>query len=283
MSDWESTATQSSELLAPGWEATEIDTSVAHTARMYDYYLGGHDNYQVDRDAAEQVLAAFPQMREIARENRAFLGRAVRYLASQGIRQFLDIGTGIPSPGNTGHVARAVAPHARVVYVDNDPLVIAHADALLAGHDPAHTSVVHGDLRDPQAILDHPQVRAVLDFDRPIGVLLVAVLHFVRDDEDPAGIVRRLMHAVAPGSYLALSHATADKAREQAEEAATSYNQANANITLRSRAQITPLLNDLSLVEPGLVELPWWRPDGEVTADPAQSWGYAAMAHKTPR
>jgi trans-aconitate methyltransferase len=287
MADDESQSTpwRATELLTPGWEVGEIDTSVAHTARMYDYFLGGKDNYEVDRDTAEQVLAIYPQVRELARENRAFLGRAVRFLARQGIRQFLDIGTGIPGPGNTTDVAHEAAPDARVVYVDNDPIVITHAGALLADHDPARTSIVYGDLRDPRAILGNPRVRAVIDFDQPVGVLLVSVLHFVEDAERPAEIVKTLMQAVPPGSYLALSHASAqgELERELAAEAAATWDRATARLNLRDRAQITAFLAGLELVEPGLVPLPWWQPEREVTADPARNWGFAAVAYKPPQ
>ena len=278
--DWDAKAKRMSDLLAPGWATAEINTGVAHTARMYDYYLGGKDNYEVDRDAAEQVLTVFPQMRAIARENRAFLGRTVRYLARNGIRQFLDIGTGIPGPGNTTEVAHEVVPDARVVYVDNDPIVMTHASALLADHDPALTSVVYGDLREPRSILDEPGVRAVLDFDEPIGVLLVAVLHFIEDREQPVEIVRELMRAVPPGSFLVLSHATADTDSETAREAAQTYNRANARITLRDRLEIVRFFDGLELVEPGIVQQPWWQPEHEVTADPEQNWGYAGVGYK---
>src|SRR5581483_4242021 len=197
-----------------------------------------------------------------------------------GIRQFLDIRTGIPGPGNTTEVAHQVAPDARVVYVDNDPIVMAHASALLADHDPAHTSVIHGDVRDPQAILHDPGVRAVLDFSQPVGVLLVAVLHFIQDSEHPAEIVRTLMEAVPPGSFLVLSHATADGQDESAREAARTYGRANARINLRSRAEVARLFEGLELVEPGIVQQPWWQPDDEVTADATHNWGYAGVAIK---
>lgn len=284
MSDDESQSTpwRATELLTGGWDAVRIDTSVPHTARMYDYFLGGKDNYEVDRETAEQALAIYPQIRALARENRAFLGRAVRFLAAHGVRQFLDIGTGIPSPGNTAEVAHAVAPDARVVYVDNDPIVMTHASALLADRDPAHTSIVYGDLRDPHAILESPQVRDVLDFTQPIAVMLVAILHFIDDSERPAEIVRTLMDAVPPGSYLALSHGTAAE-DEQAKEAAATYDRANARLTLRNRAQITPFLDGLELVEPGLVPMPWWQPQSEVTVDPEENWGFAAVAYKAPK
>ncbi len=280
MSEYQAGPRRVADLLRPGWSPLEIDTSVAHTARMYDYYLGGKDNYVVDRDAAEQVLAVFPQMRAIARANRAFLGRAVRYLAAHGVRQFLDIGTGIPGPGNTNEAARTVDPGARVVYVDNDPIVMAHASALLAGHDQDHTAVVHGDLRDPAAILGHPRVREVLDFDQPVAVMLVAVLHFIDDGVNPAGIVGELMRATVPGSYLVLSHATYEGEDEQAHEASHGYDRANAAITLRSKAQVTGFFRGLEVVEPGIVQQPWWQPDGEVDADPAQNWGYGGVGLK---
>jgi hypothetical protein len=186
-----------------------IDTRAPNPARIYDYLLGGKDHYPADRQAAEAVLAVAPQAREGARENRAFLQRAVRYLAEAGVRQFLDIGTGLPTQGNVHQVAQAVMPEARVVYVDHDPVVHTHANALLTNNSPTTVAVI-GDLREPEAILDHPEVRRLLDFTRPIAVLLVAVLHFIRDAEDPAGIVTRLRDAMAPGSYLVVSHATGD-------------------------------------------------------------------------
>jgi hypothetical protein len=257
-----------------------IDTSVPHPARMYDYFLGGHDNYEVDRYAAEQVIAVVPEVRAMAWENREFLGRAVRFLARQGIRQFLDIGTGIPGPGNTGDVAREVAPSARVVYVDNDPIVLVHASALLAGHDPLHTTVIQADLRDPDAILGHPSTNAVLDFGQPIAILLVAVLHFIMDDEDPAGIVERLKQVMAPGSYLVVSHGTSDIDPERAAEAVSTYNRGGARIIARTGDQIRRFFEGLEFVDPGLVQLPLWRPDHEIADDISGIWWYAGMARK---
>ena len=260
--------------------ASSIDTSVPHPARMYDYFLGGRDNYEVDRFAAEQVIAVVPEVRAMARENRAFLGRAVRFLAKQGIRQFLDIGTGIPGPGNTGDVARELVPDAHVVYVDNDPIVLVHASALLAGQDPQHTTVIQADLRDPGAILNHPAARAVLDFDKPIAILLVAVLHFVMEDEDPVGIVDRLKQVMVPGSYLVVSHGTSDIDPERAAEAVRTYNRGGARIIARTGTQIRRFFEGLELVEPGLVQLPLWRPDDEVADDISGIWWYAGMARK---
>lgn len=266
--------------LQRGVLASSIDTSVPHPARMYDYFLGGHDNYEVDRFAAEQVIAVVPEVRAMARENRAFLGRAVRFLAKQGIRQFLDIGTGIPGPGNTGDVARELVPDAHVVYVDNDPIVLVHASALLAGQDPQRTTVIQADLRDPGAILDHPAASAVLDFDKPIAILLVAVLHFVMEDEDPVGIVDRLKQVMVPGSYLVVSHGTSDIDPERAAEAVSTYNRGGARIIARTGAQIRRFFEGLELVDPGLVQLPLWRPEDEVADDISGIWWYAGMARK---
>jgi SAM-dependent methyltransferase len=267
-------------LLEPGWEPARIDTGVAHPARMYDYYLGGKDNYQVDRDAAEEVLAVLPEARDMSRANRAFLGRTVRYLARQGIKQFLDIGTGIPGPDNTNDVAHSVEPEARVVYVDNDPIVLTHATALLARHDPKRTTVIQADLRDPESILRHPEALEVLDFDQPIAILLVAVLHFIKHSEDPVALVERLKAAMAPGSYLVISHGTGDFEPERANTAVQGYNQASAPFVLRSHQEVTRFFDGLELVEPGLVQIPWWQPDGEVPADSEQIWIYGAVGRR---
>jgi SAM-dependent methyltransferase len=276
----EDAAGQVRDLLVSGWDARQIDTSAAHPARMYNYYLGGRDNYQVDRDAAEEVLAVLPEGRDMARANRAFLGRAVRFLAARGVRQFLDIGTGIPGPGNTGDVSREVAPDARVVYVDNDPIVLAHTQSLLASHDPGHTAVIEADLRDPDSILSHPDLPGVLDFTRPVAVLLVAVLHFLRDSEDPAGAVERLKQALPSGGYLVLSHGTADFEPKRALTAVQGYDQATAPFVLRSHKQIGDFFDGLELVEPGLVQIPWWRPTGEVPPESERIWLYGGVGRK---
>jgi hypothetical protein len=266
--------------LVGAWTAAEIDTSVAHPARMYDYYLGGKDNYEVDREAAEAFLKVLPEGRVIARANRAFLGRAVRFLATAGIHQFLDIGTGIPGPGNTNEVAHGVAPQARIVYVDNDPIVITHARALLARADPNRTAVTYADLREPESILTHPDVHAVIDFTQPVAVLLVGVLHFIKDSEDPWGIVAQLKDAVAPGSYLAITHATADFDPERANKAATNYKRASAPLVPRGRDEVDTMFSGFEYVEPGLVQLPWWHPDGEVASDADAIWVYGGVGHK---
>jgi len=254
----------------------EIDTSTPHPARMYDYWLGGKDNFPADREAAEEVLALVPQARDMARENRAFLRRTVRFLAGEaGIRQFLDIGTGLPAQGNVHEVAQAVAPDARVAYVDNDPLVHVHANALLAG---SSTTIILADLRKPDTILGHPKVRHLIDFDQPLALLLVAVLHFLTDEDDPAGIVARLRDAMAPGSFLAVSHATGDFNPEVATKAARAYDRATSPVVPRTRAEVARFFDGFALVDPGLVQVSRWRPDGEIPED--NVWIYGGVGRK---
>ena len=191
----------------------EIDTSKPHPARMYDYFIGGKNHFAADRETAAKVLQNSPSTRTAARENRAFLGRAVRYLAAEaGIRQFLDIGTGLPTTSNVHEVAQAVAPSSRVVYTDNDPMVLAHARALLTSAPEGRTAYIHADLRDPAAILSDPATRDVLDFSQPIALMLVAVLHFIPDEDNPAAILATLLDALPSGSYLVASHSTAEHA-----------------------------------------------------------------------
>jgi len=249
--------------MVPGFAASEIDTSKPHPARMYDAYLGGKDNYAADREAVRQILRTWPEVRDMARANRAFMQRAVRFLAGEaGIRQFIDIGTGIPSAGNVHEVAGQVAPGAKVVYVDNDPIVHVHANALLTGSGT--TAIVLADLRDPGAILAHPKVGELIDFRQPVALLLVAILHFIAEAEDPAGIVARLRDALPPGSYLALSHGTADfHPPGVAGQAAASYEHATAPLVLRTFEQVSPFFDGFGLVDPGLVQAPLWRPDGK--------------------
>jgi len=249
--------------MKPGFAAQEIDTSRPHPARMYNAYLGGNDNYPADRAAVRQILRNFPEVREIALANRAFLQRVVRFLAAEaGIRQFIDIGTGIPSAGNVHEVAGRAAPDTRVVYVDNDPIVNVHANALLTGSGT--TGVVLADLRDPAAILAHPGLRKLIDFTRPVALLLVAILHFIADEEDPAGIVATLRDALPDGSYLALSHATLDfHPPGDADQAASGYQNATAPLLLRARERVLSLFDGFDLLEPGLVQAPLWRPDGK--------------------
>ncbi len=235
-----------------------FNVSTPNPARIYDYLLGGKDHFPADRAAAEELLALVPEARAGAKENRAFLGRGVRYLAAEaGIDQFLDIGTGIPSKGNVHQVAHTVAPDARVVYVDHDPIVHVHANALLA---QATTAAILADLREPERIIRHPSTRRLLDFTQPVAVLLVAVLHFIQDAEDPAGILARFREDMAPGSYLMISHATGDFRPQVAGKVTEVYERAAAPLVLRSRAQVAALFGGFELLPPGLVQPAAWRP-----------------------
>jgi SAM-dependent methyltransferase len=257
----------------------ELDTHIAHPARMYDYYLGGKDNFAADREAAEKSLAIAPELRLLARENRAFLQRAVRHLVKSGIRQFLDIGAGLPTQRNVHEVAQELAPETRVVYVDNDPIVLVHARALLASHADGETRVVQADVRDSKAILAHPDVRSVIDFDQPLATMLVSVLQFV-PDKDPEEIVAPLRDAMAPGSHLVISHPTQDFRSESAMGVAKTYTQAKAPAVPRRKAEIEAMFGDLEILEPGIVQTSLWRPDGPVTADLDLIWMYGAVGRK---
>ncbi len=238
----------------------DLDTSVAHPARVYDYWLGGKDNFAADREAAERVLAVTPGLRFRVRANRAFLGRATRYLAAEaGIRQFLDIGTGIPTAENTHEVAQRAAPDSRVVYVDNDPVVLLHAQALLRSTAEGATDYLQADLRDPGTILEH--AATVLDFGQPVAVMLLGVLHLIQDSEDPWGIVARLMAAAPAGSYLTISHPAIDIHRAQADAQRVYNERVSTPQTLRTRDQVAAFFTGLELVEPGLVQVHQWRPD----------------------
>jgi hypothetical protein len=244
----------------------EINTSRPHPARMYDYYLGGKDHFAADREVADKILASLPTVRTSARENRAFLGRAVRYLAEEaGIRQFLDIGTGLPTTNNVHEVAQTVAPSARVVYIDNDPMVLAHARALLASSPEGRTAYVHADLRDPAAILSDPVAREVLDFSQPIALMLVAILHFIPDDDKPAEIIATLLDALPPGSYLTASHATGEHLPAvNVAGGQRVYQDAKVPWRMRDSDEFARLaFSDLELVPPGVVLTSEWRPDEE--------------------
>ncbi|GAA3710281.1 SAM-dependent methyltransferase [Nonomuraea antimicrobica] len=240
-------------------ESLGFDPNTPSVARLYDYYLGGKDNFPADREAAERILSVAPELRAAARANRAFLGRAVRHLAEAGITQFLDIGTGLPTQGNVHEVAKKVTPDAKVVYVDRDPVVLVHARALLA--DQGDTTVIEGDLREPGAVLGHPDTRRLIDFDRPVGVLLVAIMHFIAEADRPGEIIATLREAMAPGSYLVLSHGTSDARPAAVDRGTEVYRNASAQLTLRGRERIMELFEGFELVDPGLVWLPQWRPE----------------------
>ena len=258
----------------------QIDTKTASIARIYDYWLGGKDNFAADREAAERVLAVTPGLRFRVRANRAFLARAVRYLvADAGIRQFLDIGTGIPTANNTHEVAQATVPSCRVVYVDNDPIVLAHARALLVGGPEGSTDYLDADLRETEKILDH--ARRLLDFSQPVAVMLVAVLHLIGPEDHPYSIVSQLMDAVPPGSYLLLSHVASDIEPEKMAEMGKRLNRLLAQKGYyRSQAEVADFFAGLDLVEPGVVPVQHWRQDSEIEgARKAAMWGGVARKH----
>ena len=237
-----------------------IDVSVASSARMYDYFLGGHNNFAADRIAAQKVLEFWPEAPLVARENRSFLGRAVRFLIAQaGIRQFIDLGTGLPAMGSVHEVAQAVDPDSRVIYVDNDPMVLAHARSLKTGDRAA---VIRADLRDTAAILAHPDTRRLIDFSQPLAVLFVAVLHFV-PDPDAHQAVAEYRRAAPPGSYLVLSHGTVEEEVDPELEAASvaAYSRTSSPVFTRPRAAILEFFDGLEIVGPGLVPVMRWRPD----------------------
>jgi len=258
----------------------KIDTSVAHSARIYDYWLGGKDNFAADRAAGDLVLASRPGLRESVQANRAFLGRVVRLLASErGIRQFFDIGTGIPSASNTHQVAQAVAPGAKIVYADNDPIVLAHARALLTSSTEGVTAYLDADLRDTDALL--AQAAQTLDFSQPIAIMLLGVLHLVSDEEDPWRIVAKLVDAVPSGSYLVITHPASDLLPETQSEASQRYNQNVAtHQTLRPRAAVARFFEGLELLDPGIEQWHLWRPDPGEAVDTELKSGHAGVARK---
>jgi hypothetical protein len=255
-------------------EHPTFDTGVAHIARVYNYWLGGKDNYAADREAGDQAIQAYPDLVLSVRANRAFLARTVRYLArEEGIRQFLDIGTGIPAANNTHEVAQSVAPDCRVVYVDKDPVVLSHARALLTSQPEGATDYIDADLRDTQKIL--AQAARTLDFSRPVAVMLIAIMHAIGDDDDPYAIAATLMEAVPPGSYLALSHVASDIVPAQAADMVGRLNRLMyEKTTPRRQADVARFFDGLGMVEPGVVRVQQWRPDTETEATtPSNMWG----------
>jgi SAM-dependent methyltransferase len=265
-----------------GLNADQIDTSQPHPARMYDYYLGGRDNYEVDRLAAERIITVLPEIRDAAHQNRAFLRRAVRaVVAEYGIRQIVDIGTGIPTSPNTHEVAQAVAPETSVVYIDNDPIVGVHANARLTG--AGRTTFFLGDVRQPSSILARLRHDELVDFGRPVALLLVAVLHFVMDADDPYKIVAELRDALPPGSIMVLSHGTADRVPldyvQPVTELLDVYKTAAASLRLRRVDQVHGFFDGFELLEPGLTRVAEWRPDPDEPEENAIGI-YGGMAYK---
>jgi hypothetical protein len=262
----------------PTWAPEDVNVERPSVARVYDYYLGGSHNFAVDREFADRVLRAMPDASTAAQENRAFLRRAVRYLCGLGIRQFIDLGSGIPTVGNVHEVAQSVDPTAAVVYVDIDPVAYAHSRAILS--DNPHATVIRADLRQPAEVLADPQLRAHIDFDQPVGLLLVAVLHFLSDEEHPADIVAAYAGAIAPGSHIVASHLSAEGMDDAKDEALSLYKRSSTTVVPRTAQAVTRLLGDLSLVEPGVVRLPHWRPESPDDSGSTEVPGLAAVARR---
>jgi hypothetical protein len=259
-------------------QSPEINTNIPQTARIWNYWLGGKDNFPVDRQVGDQVLEAFPAIVENARASRAFLARAVRYLAGEaGIRQFLDIGTGLPTANNTHQVAQSVAPESRIVYVDNDPIVLVHARALLTSSPQGVTAYVDADLRDPDTILQ--QAGRTLDLSQPVAIMLMGILGHIADDDEAQSIVKRLLDGVPSGSYLTMNDGS--DTSEEVVEAARIWNQsANPTYHLRSPERIARFFDGLELVEPGVVSPPRWRPEPSPSGPPAAIDSYCGVGRK---
>jgi S-adenosyl methyltransferase len=261
------------------WVPPGVDTERADVARVYDYLIGGVHNFAADRKVGDAIIALEPNSRAIGQANRAFLRRTVAFMAGAGVGQFLDIGSGIPTHGHVHEVAQLAAPDARVVYTDIDPVAIAHSRALLAGQPRA--AIIEADLREPQTALERAEGTGLIDLGQPLGLLLNAVLHFIPDEGDPWGIVRTLRDHLAPGSYLAISHGTEEGQPEVAKDAEDIYRGAvSANLTMRSRPAILRFFDGFDLVEPGLVELPYWR--APEPPDPGVFWGGFAGVGRKP-
>jgi S-adenosyl methyltransferase len=260
----------------------KIDTNVAHSARIWNYWLGGKDNYPIDRSVGDQILAMFPHLAYLARADRAFLGRAVRYLVAEaGIRQFLDIGTGLPTADNTHQVAQRIAPECRIVYVDNDPLVLTHARALLRGTAEGATDYIDADLRDPDKILQ--EASRTLDFSQPMAVMLLGILHHISDDAEAYAVVDRLLDAVPSGSYLVIAHSTNEITGAAMDEAVRHWNEfGKPPMTLRTPEAIARFFDRLELLEPGVVSTSRWRPDpAEAGSEsPAETDEFCAVGRK---
>jgi hypothetical protein len=259
-----------------------IDTSVAHSARVYDYWLGGKDHFAADRALGDAMIAAIPTLPIMARANRAFLARAVRYLAAEaGVRQFLDIGPGLPTAGSTHEVAQEIAPEARVLYVDHDPLVLAHARALMNGSAQGQTEFIMADLQQPEKILADPALPRTLDLSQPVGLILVAILMYFHDSDDPQGMVKTLLDGLPSGSYLVITHPTADYDPQAVKGAVDAAAAAGITLVPRGRKGVESFFSGLELVDPGVVPLLAWHPDESIAGeDPDSVWYYAGVGRK---
>jgi hypothetical protein len=276
---WMSALPRGSKADGSGRTSPPIDTTVAHSARRYDYWLGGKDNFAADRESGDAIAAAFPTVRTAVIENRRFVRRAAAFLAGQaGIRQFLDIGTGIPTSPNVHEIAQRIAPASRVVYVDNDPIVLSHARALLASSEEGATAYIDADLREPDKIISNAELQGILDFSRPVALMLAAILHFIPDEDDPYGIVARLVGALPEGSYLVMSHATNDFLAP--EEAADIVAGRYGPFFARSEAEFARFFEGFELVPPGIASVAEWRAEAEPQPRPAaaEAYTYCAVA-----
>lgn len=261
--------------------SSPIDNGMPHSARIYDYWLGGKDNFAADRAVAEALMTAIPTVRSMAAENRHFVHRAARYLAGKaGVRQFLDIGTGIPTRPNLHEVAQQVTPETRVVYVDNDPIVLAHARALMISSEQGRSEYIHADMRQPEMILNHRTLREVLDLDQPVALTMIAILMLLQDADDPWRKVRVLMDALPSGSYVAITHPTGDFNPEAVKTAVASAVDSGMTLVPRSRDEVARFFEGWELVEPGIVPVMAWQPDDGEPADPHAAYYWAGVARK---
>jgi S-adenosyl methyltransferase len=269
-----------SRVRAGDWGQDGVDTDVPNVARMHAYYLGGLQNFPADREMAQRIVGAYPALPSIARQGRAFLRRAVAFLARNGISQFIDLGSGLPTAGNVHEVAQSINPEARVVYVDSDPMVALHSRLMLVGNP--YATVLQVDLRRPEIVLNHRDLRWQIDLAKPVALLAISVLHFVTDDDDPAGLMKMYGSALAPGSYMVIGHGSNDLEPEVVERVAELYNRSGNPMQFRTRAQISALFGDFELVEPGLVLPNQWRPDlaDEPLIEVPGVSGYCGVAYK---
>ncbi|HEX3790864.1 MAG TPA: SAM-dependent methyltransferase [Pseudonocardiaceae bacterium] len=266
------------ERVSTDWVPETVDTTRPNAARVYDWYLQGAHNFSVDRDFGRRAEELLPDVKRVALMNRQFLGRAVRELSDLGVTQFLDLGSGIPTVGNVHQIAQRINPEARVVYVDNEAVAVAHSQLIL--QDNENADIVAGDVRDPAAVLGSPIAQRLLDFSQPVGIIMCTILHFILDKDDPHGIVRRYRDACSTGSYLAISHGTTDN-RPDLQAFGDAYRETANAVNLRPRDQVMPFFDGYELIEPGLVFTPAWRPDIPVDPDEAARSGvYAGVGRK---
>ena len=258
-----------------------VNVNIPHSARIYDYWLGGKDNFAVDRQVADAIIAAIPQMRAMAAENRKFVHRVAQHLVEdEGIRQVLDVGTGIPTSPNLHEIAQKIAPETRVVYVDNDPIVLAHARALMISTDEGRSEYINADIRDPEALLAEPLLTGTLDLTKPVALTVIAILMLLEDSEDPWGKVHALMDALPSGSLLAVTHPTPDFNPDEVEVAVNAATRSNMVLVPRTKDEVARIFGDWEMLDPGLVPVMAWRPDGDPPENPESAYYWAGVARK---